>query len=254
MTKSEYSCGHEKFAVQKNGLRCNAMHKFVVILTLLPIIGCTSTATIINRGVIDKNIFFSEKYPELSIKIEKEFFYLGHFYEKKYEKYLDVSGGSYHDVDYFYFVKADKNKKISKLIEIRINKIRSGWLGSEMFPWMKPNYNSGTIEYLGKNYQYGTTVAGFGSGENSNFILEKGYILPNSLLVKGIGRRLGNNNNMAFHVYYVEDINEIGGKYTQIKDWKKESGLNEEQKTILNSFLARAESSFSIVKIGAPKK
>ena len=230
------------------------MKKFLALLSFLLITGCAGTAIQINRGVIDKNTFFSEKFPELSIKIGNEFFYLGHFYEEKYEKYLDVPGGSYHDFDYFYFVKAGENNKISKLIEIRINKIRSGWLGSEMFPWMKPNLNSGTIEYLGKIYQFGTTVTGFGSGKNSDFILEKGYILPNSFLVKGTGRRLGNNNNIAFHVYYAEDINEMGGKYSHIKDWKKESGLNEEQKSILNAFLARAESSFSYAKLEAPQK
>ena len=230
------------------------MNKYLAVLLFILITGCAGTATQINRGVIDENTFFSEKYPELSIKIRNDFFYLGHFYEEKYEKYQDVSGGSYHDFDYFYFVKAGENKKISKLIEIRINKIRSGWLGSEMFPWMKPNFHSGTIEYLSKNYQFGTTVTGFGSGKNSNFILEKGYILPNSFFVKGIGRRLGNNNNVAFHVYYAEDINEMGGHYTHIKDWKKESGLNEEQKSILNSFLARAESSFTFEKQEVPNK
>jgi len=225
------------------------MKKFLAVLTILFLAGCAGIDTKINRGVIGENTFISEKHPELSIKVGNDFSYIGHFYEKKYEKYQDVAGGSYHDFDYFYFVKAGENKKISKLIEIRINKIRSGWLGAEMFPWMKPNFNSGTIEYLGKNYQYGTTVTGFGSGKNSNFLIEKGYILPNSFLLKGIGRRLGNNNNIAFHVYYAEDINEMGGKYTTIKDWKTETGLNDEQKSILNAFLARADTSFSFTKL-----
>ena len=237
------------------------MKKLATVLLLIWFTGCVSTTNKINRAVnqetnndVTSNTFFSEKYPELSIKINDRLSYLGHFYEEKYIEYQDISGGSTHDFDYYYFIQSGPNKKISKLIEIRINKIRSGWLGAEMFPWMKPNFSSGTTEYLGKKYQFGTTVTGFGNGKNSNYILEKGYILPNSFLVKGIGRRTGRDNNIAFHVYYAEDINEIGGAYTNIKDWKKETGLNEEQNEILNSFLDRAGNSFEFSELELPKK
>ena len=59
--------------------------------------------------------------------------------------------------------------------------------------------------------------------------------------MKGTGRRLGNNNNIAFHVYYAEDINEMGGKYSHIKDWKKEREKQRKEKTLLKGIRKKAE-------------
>lgn len=230
------------------------MKKIVIYFLFLVITGCagvSETSEEANRGVTYDNIFFSEKKPTLNINISKEFSYFGHYHEKKFLQYTDGNGGAYHDTDSYYFIQNKNNKRISKIISIEISKISFGFYGPDIYSWMNPNLNSETINHLGEYYQSGITVSGFACNDEkkSNLFINKGYILPNTFLLRATGRRFGHNNNYLFNIYYAEDINQEQLSPKNLKN----NTLSDKEKSFLNSFSKRAIDSFSFSDMAAQK-
>jgi|GEM_PF-6943750 len=224
------------------------------LLILLFLAGCVAIGPqTINRGVVSYRqqeneyiAFYSEESPRVKVKIPAGFKFVGHVGEKKIITSQDIPGGSDLDIDYYVFVVANEPSRIEKLIEIRINRIQNGSLSSVMFPWMRPNFDAGSTEFIDGKYQYGTTVSSYGAGKHVDYIVNQGYILPNGFLVKGYGRRL-EGNKVTFQVYYAEDLMSLKqGEYGTLKDWR-ESLLDAKQKEIFRAFKLRADNSFSIM-------
>jgi len=206
-----------------------------------------------DRGVVTETqqentyvAFYSKESPRLKVKLPAEFKFVGHVSGKKIISDSDVPGGNNQYIDYYIFVVADTSSRIEKLIEIRINRIQDGDLSLDMFSWMKPNFDSGYIDFLTGKYLYGTTVSSYGTGKHVDYVANKGYILPAGFLVKGYGRRL-EGNNITFQVYYAEDLMHLEqGEYGTLKDWR-EKLLDAKQIQIFREFKVRADNSFTIM-------
>lgn len=231
----------------------NYMKKYATCFLLTLITGCagiSQTSETTKRGVTNDNVFFSDNKPALSVKINKEFTYFGHYHEKKFIQYTDGNGGAYQNFDSYYFIKPD-NKRISKMITIEISNINFGFYGPDIYSWMHPSLKSETTNYLGEYYQTGITVSGFACNDTkrTNLFINKGYILPNAFLLKATGRRLGYNGNYLFHIYYAEDINQEQLNPINVRN----NTLNDEEKSLLDSFSKRAVDSFSFLNVSAPK-
>jgi hypothetical protein len=224
--------------------------KIVALLTLVIILGCSSVNKSLGRGVyIDQSkneFFYSTEDPRIILKFDEGLKYIGHIQEEKFLKYIDGIGGSFHVLDYYLFVEPGANNRIERVVTIKINKIKKGSVRSDLFDWIKPNFDSGTKDILGETYQVGATVSSLGIEKDVKFIEDKGYIIPNSFLIRCFGKRLGLERNIAFYVYYAEDLSGFKeGNYKNIKLWQDSATLKFEQKEILKNFLTRADKCIS---------
>ncbi len=222
----------------KTGFRC-MKNKFLYTLFLI-IAGCSSFSKKQEeniQGVTTDNVFFSKNTPALSVSISREFSYFGHLHENKYFPYTDGSGGSYHNIDSYYFVEDNKNKEISKIITIETKKIDFGEYKQDTTEWMNPKINLETLNYLGESYQAGTTIANFACNDTQRKLFtSKGYILPSSFLIRTASRRFGYNNQYLFRICYAEDIDIDPTKLNN-------AILNDSDKLYLDLFSKRASNS-----------
>lgn len=216
-----------------------------VILPLFILTGCTGLISETSRRVVDENRFISDKLPKLSLVVDQDFLYLGSFVEKDHREYTDGTSGVAHtETEHFYFIQSNENKEISKMVEIRIHRVRSSGFfpaGQGLFSKWKPNLDSGTKEYSGENYDYIVAMMKIGQKKNSAFFADKGYLLPENFLVKGIGRQVA--NNLLFSIFYGENLDILKEEHRRYMGWNMDG--NAEQ-IVLSGFLDRAESSFKI--------
>ena len=202
---------------------------------LIVLSGCSSLST--EREVLQDNTFTSSRYPEINIKIDDGFTYVGKATATKYNKHKTHPGGSNVFFESHIFCEFDSRRKIKSAVVIRLLKINSGiWL-PDNFSNVKYQLESGITNVGGLNYQYVTfpDTSPFIDYEEL-YLFDSGYQIPNCFLVKAIARREGAKNKNKYYVAYLEATDTIlDGKY-RCKTWVDANILEHEQKDYLYSF------------------
>jgi len=71
--------------------------------------------------------------------------------------------------------------------------------------------------------------------------------VPNYLLVRGLGRRVGVDNKTKIMILYLENIRFKKGNNYSHKDWQRARTLTDEQRQFLREFLDRSEKNAEIL-------
>jgi len=193
------------------------------------------------------NVFYSTSSPSLEIGINSELEYIGETKNTRNVQYKRGEGKGVVRDNSFIFVKADKNKRIQKGIVVSVSTIDYGYILQNLFAGIESYLDAGYVRINGENYQYNinaspTTLRNY----ETSFVVAKGYKIPNCLLMKGLGKRVGSDNRSKIHIFYIEDAElGIGSKY-QCQDWNNSKSLTNNQKFHINKFIARSNDSFQI--------
>ena len=193
------------------------------------------------------NVFYSTSRPSLEIGINSEFEYIGETKNTRNVQYKRGEGKGVVRDNSFIFVKADKNKRIQKGIVISVSTIDYGYILQNLFAGIESYLDAGYVRINGENYQYNinaspTTLRNY----ETSFIVGKGYKVPNCILMKGLGKRVGPDNRTKIHIFYIEDPGLGIEKKYQCQDWNNPKSLTSEQKFYINKFIARSNDSFQI--------
>lgn len=226
------------------------MKSYIFYFLFLFIIGCSSTSKKqeeTNQGVTTDNVFFSNKNPQISVNISKKFSYFGHLHEKKYFQYTNGNGGSYHNIDSYYFIESKEDKKISKIITFETKNINFGQYTQDANAWMDIKINQETLNHFGEYYQSATTTSKFACNDmKKNLFISKGYILPNLFIIRTTSRVFGYNNQYLFRICYAEKID--------VDKINLNNAIPSENETLyLNSFSKRASNDISFSSINSIK-
>jgi len=106
---------------------------------------------------------------------------------------------------YFFVKYRPNNTRIDRAISIWFMQTSTYWNpASTLIP--KNKKTSGTCELADKDYKYYTRFINISAGrKHTKFIADKGYILPNFMLVKSHLRVAGAKNNILVKINYYED-------------------------------------------------
>jgi len=183
----------------------------------------------------------------MEIAVNPEFQYVGEAKSTRNVQYKRGEGkGTVYD-NSFIFVKADENNRIQKGIVISISSIDYGYILQNLFAGIDNYLDAGYVRINGENYQYNINASPVTlRNYETSFVVGKGYKIPNCILMKGLGKRVGNDNRTKIHIFYIEDA-ELGvEKKYQCQDWNNAKSLTNDQKFHINKFIARSNDSFQI--------
>jgi len=216
--------------------------KRLVFLSMLFFIGCAGMK--VERGVQD-NMFHSSISPQINIRINPNFKYIGKAEHKKYKSYISSYRGTTHTYESYMFVQLDDNNIIKKAIVIKFLRMSKG----HYIPISPKNTLKLTTEKIfGKYYKvYFRASTSPWYNYEEKFLEEKGYILPKLFMVKTLGRRFTtqNDNDSIIYISYAEDIY-YDSNY---KKWNwKVNLLDDNQKAFMREFSERSAINIQIVE------
>jgi hypothetical protein len=191
-----------------------------------------------------ENAFYLDD-PYLKIGINKHFEFIGK--ENDYPPDQSVSSGL-KSHDYFYlFVKTDNNNYIKSGVIVKFRRPihkNAYWLPSVFKPG---NFalEKGTILLGGINFKYSIFASPMSvTGKVTKTIIDKGYYLPDMILVRNIKEAFGPDHNHLIDIYYFEDISDHNYGYS----WRGPELVGKWEKEYLSGFINRAADSLKIEK------
>ena len=210
---------------------------FVVIIVSL-FIGCASMRP--QREVHDNTV--TSTYPNVAVKIDPSFQYLGNPSEGGTSKSVSGSRDLKISRDSYCFVAPEKDIAF-KALAVQFHKTEtyfvSDFFGSAI------GLEKGATDLSGKKYQYFTrAVRPSMDSHLTRHITDCGYSMPFGLM-KVYGRVYGAKGNILVKVYYYESLHSSG---LSDASWKKYDELNNQQQEYLHDFNARADSLFELIK------
>jgi hypothetical protein len=220
--------------------------RVMVISVLIILVGCAELK--IQRNVHD-NVFYSNKLPQVNIKVNPDFVYLGKAEKNIFKNYSSRAGGDTIEHVSYIFAEKGKYNHLKKVITIHFYTVKgSGFWLPDLFSGVKTPLDSGVVNIEGNNYQYCVTAHSSPlMGYEQKLISDKGYVLPNCLLVKGYGRRVDSGNKTKFIILYAEDIRFKENNNYQCNRWQNVDTFHSEQKNFLSEFLDRCNENLRIL-------
>jgi hypothetical protein len=216
-------------------------------------IGCAGQKV---KRVVQDNIFYSSNEPEISIKVDPNFKYLGKTEESKYGEFENLQGnpGPQHKRAFYIFGEIGDNNTLKKAIGIDINSIDKGYFLPDLFDNVKYKLDSGTVKIGGEIYEYFITPRPSLPKIVRKAMKDKGYVLSNCYMYKVIGTIFGPEEQDLLKIYYAEDVYHINGLNYRCKDWRNKELLEDDQKTLLKKFDKRANGAFRIMEYFSPSE
>lgn len=183
--------------------------------------------------------------PQISIRINSDFKYIGKAEHKKFKAYSEGLGGTTNIYESYIFGQLDDNNIIKKIIAIKFRRVSKGYY----LPISPKNTLKLTTEKIfGKYYKvYFRASTSPWYNYEEKFLEEKGYILPRLFMVKTLGRRFTtqNDNDSIIYISYAEDIYYD----SDYKKWNwKVNLLDDNQKEFMREFSERSEKNIQIVE------
>ncbi len=189
-----------------------------------------------------KNIFVSEKDPDITIKPNSDFIYIGskELYDKgsrdtqyveKMEQYTYI------------YVSQGKAKRILVVKFCTIIDDSYTFL-SDFFSFRIKGILARGTELLSDGNKYGYCIGTMTSeyDDTSMALVEKGYLLPECLMVKEMGRIYSEKYDKKILISYYEDIDDTG---IDCSDWQWGLG-SKEKKYFIEGFIKRSKEAFYI--------
>ena len=141
--------------------------------------------------------------------------------------------------------KTDKNW-LKNSISIEFRRIETYYSG-QLFSKIKDRLYAGVEQHADKNYQYYIRkVYPDMRSAKTRYLYEKGgYVLPECILVKEIGRVVGASQNMLISILYFEDIIDHGFSCSAFPI--NSSSLNEEEIKFIEEFNGRSKFAYEIL-------
>jgi hypothetical protein len=201
------------------------------------------------RSVLQNNIFYSSASPKVRMKIHSDFKYIGKAEKHGQAEDADTKGTTFVENESYLFGHIEDNRMLKGVL-IKISTIREAhwsWL-PDLFPKVKNKLESSVMKIQGKSYQH--IVAAFTrvfSKYEEDFIIDKGYIIPNLFLMKGLGRLVGADNKTKIYIFYAEDISRIKDKEYSYGNWRNRYMLTNEQQEFMKGFIDRSEKNIQIL-------
>lgn len=219
---------------------------FLTVVCLVLNYSCVGYRNI-ERNVRDNNIFYSSHYPKIDIKINPDFKYIGKQERAKHIKYAYDPGGSKVEANTYTFCQIGDNKIVKKGVLIGFYRISQGYWLPDLFSNVKNKLDSGSVKIKGKSYQYAVNAAArFFPRDVKEAIYDRGYIISNCYLWKGLARTVTRTEDTKTYIYYFEDI-----AYGDIKygcgQWQNATMLSDEQTVFLKEFIDRSEKNIQIL-------
>jgi len=222
------------------------MRKLFLLLFVLVLASLWGCAAFKTARSVNKNVFTSNYNPQVYVQVNPEIPYLGTITKQKSEETTIAETIAYMKKTSWFFCTADEYNKVQKAVIISINEIPESnnayWL-PDLFAWIKHPVDSGIEKIHGKNFQYVINWRKSLPGRSyEDFFEDKGLIVPNCLLMKGLARRTGPEQNIKTYIYYFEKT-----KCKSIMN-RAEKPLSEAQEVYLKNFLEQFNNDVTLLK------
>jgi len=192
-----------------------------------------------------ENTFYSS-YPEVQIKIGSEFNYIGETKEAKTRQARDSTYTGTIRTNWYLFVQAEE-RRVKKSVSIEIQKAPTYFV-SDIYGRVKNFYDRGTCELGGVNWQYCSSLVYLNySRPVTRFLADKGYVIPNCLLMKSFSKVYGPKGDHLITISYLEVP--PTSDYACHR-WKPNSDLADSQREYIEQFKKNYETAFVVLKVG----
>jgi hypothetical protein len=190
-----------------------------------------------------KNVFISKKDPEIKIKPNSDFTYLGS--QELYDK--DNSDSKYiekvEEHTYIYLSQG----KAKKILSIRFYSILESdyTFSPDFFSFrLKGVLSKGTVALNdGNKYSYCIGIMASKFDDTAMSLIEKGYLLPECFMVKETGRIYSKKFDKRILITYYEDLGDTGIDCSEWQ-WGKDS---KEKKYFMEGFIKRSKEAFEVI-------
>ena len=202
---------------------------------------------------VNDNTIVSKKIPDIEIKVDDEFSYIGTFdfeiIANSDEYPEEMQGKPVAAGDRFVFASADANQKVNKLFIVQFE----GFLTENDFTY---NYNFDSADFIGKNkYRHNTWFYDSKklAEENPNnegaktrtFLKEKGFLLEDQFMMSRFVGLASEDRKNEIIIYYLEMLKNTTGY--SLDDY--ENYISKEvAEAIRAAFVKRSKKSFKIIK------
>jgi hypothetical protein len=219
--------------------------KLLLLLSVFLITACSNVPVreIKRDDTVSKNMLISPKDPEITVKPNSDFTYLGK--QELYDK--DNTDNKYIEkVEQHTYVYASQGKA-KKILIIKFYSILEGsdYTFSGLFWNFKHIISQGTILLNDNNkYSYCIGVKPSKYDDVALALIEKGFLLPDCFMIKETGRIYSSKFNKKLVISYYEDIADSG---IDCQEWEW-GQMSKEKKYFLEGFIKRSKESFEIEK------
>lgn len=220
------------------------MKKGFIAIILIMILFVPSASAKPERYVKD-NVFTSS-HPRLSLQIDRKFTYVGPLDYRIQTKSPNTLDAVAYDTRSYVFIESVKTT-VKTAFYIQIRREQTKYIGN-LFGNIKADLRSGVCSLGEDDYTCFTRVIIPSRGEPlAQFLLEKGYVVPDCVLTRAYARFDTSDNNYLLIISYNEDLS---GSGWDCNTWQNKNHLSKEQAQYLDRFEQNCRASFSIVKKG----
>jgi hypothetical protein len=211
------------------------MKYFLLLFILFLSAGCAG----IERNVSEENIFFSTLSPKIKIKIDSSFKYIGKIKKIDLKDFDSYSYYERNEAFIFGNIGDDNTLKKGVIINFISEDEMRLFFNTDVFSWVNSKLEPiEIIKINGKNYQQCIFQAPFFfRNEIRDVIYDKGYVIPNWFLIKGLSKTVSTRNDVLMHIFYMEEISSFNKeKEYSISEWMEINNLREDQQKRLDEF------------------
>jgi hypothetical protein len=231
----------------------NILYLLLIVFVLIQLSGCKGLDEFRVQRSVENNVVYSSS-PELTIKINQEFKYIGEVTFDKESKGESREAELHQNIlknTSYLFGQFDQGGRLSKGIYIRLIVITGdpSQPGQDQTVMGRSILDSGKEKILDEEYQSLVFT------QNDIFTKEEKTLLPQAstttcYLVKLLQRKAGLGNKSRVEIYYYEDISSECGN-SSCNECLKPGMLTDSQKQLMHDF---TETSYASIRFMEPRK
>ena len=210
------------------------------------LIACYGCAGIKAERRVQDNIFYSSSCPKIKIRINPDFRYMGTY--KKTRIGGNLPQGSSLESNFYLFCDIGGNNIVHKSVEIVFHELSSGLWLPDLFSYLKPTFDARTVKIGGEIYQHALKASkNFFGKREKEIIYEKGHIISNCYLMRGLASIVTRSEDTKMYIYYIEDIAHGRNSKYGCDEWCDENVFSEDQRQLIRDFLRKSEEDIQIL-------
>lgn len=209
-----------------------------ILAALVCCIGCAD----VQRGVMNKRLFYSSE-PPLEILVAPDMVYRGA--ERSRKVVMSVDGYTRLDLHLEGHCFASiRGNEIKRGVTVIIKNISSSFL-PDIYRNEKRILEKGVEDHQRESYEYIVSVVKNDSSDTLASLLPEGYTLPDCYLMRAMGRRYGADDNYVLDIRYVEPFDDETGTCGA---WFSAENSSAAQQEYLRQFISRFRDSVRVLK------